>query len=79
MKIDFDRIPVRLPEWYSRRLRLWAFAKGTSKSALAQNILQARIECNEDEIDGLLREIADLKGMEVDDLISEILADSEDE
>ena len=78
MKIDFDRIPVRLPEWYSRRLRLWAFAKGTSKAALAQNILQARIECNEDEIDGLLKEIAEIKGMEVDDLISEILASDDD-
>jgi len=67
------RFPIGLPSWHEKRLIWWAYIKGTSKTGLAQNILQARIEANDAEIASGLAELAEEEGMSVDQLKSRLL------
>ena len=53
------RYSVRLPAWHMKRLIWWAEAKGQSIAGMWQNIVQARIEANEKQIDGMAEEIAE--------------------
>lgn len=69
------RFPISLPPTYERLLILWAYCKGVSKTQLAQNILQARLEDNREEISKSLSENALLEGITVDELIDRILED----
>ena len=67
------RFPIKLPPWHEKRLIWWAWCKGASKTGLAQNTLQARVEANAEQIEGMLRDIAADRLVSVDDLKQEIL------
>lgn len=67
------RFPIKLPPWHEKRLILWAEMKGTTKTTLGQNVLQARIEANEDQIESMLRDQAIERGLTVEQLKAEIL------
>jgi len=67
------RFPIRLPPWHEKRLIWWAWCKGASKTGLAQNTLQARVEANEDLIEKMLKDAATDQGVGVDELKRQIL------
>ncbi|HEY9877066.1 MAG TPA: hypothetical protein V6D29_01360 [Leptolyngbyaceae cyanobacterium] len=60
---EMARFQVTLPDWYHRKLKLWAKVKGTNRATLAANIVQARIEANWDELDKELNAIAAYEGI----------------
>ena len=70
---------IQLPEWYEKRLKLWAALKGTSRATLAANIVQARIEANDEWIDKQLEAIAQDKGITPEELKKELLNEGEDD
>lgn len=67
------RFPIKLPPWHEKRLIWWAAVKGTTKTMLAQNTLQARIEANSGEIEIMLAERAQETGVTLDHLKRQIL------
>lgn len=67
------RFPISLPAWHEKRLIWWAYLKEESKTGLAQNILQARMEANDEIVHSGLRELAIDLGVTVDDLKASIL------
>lgn len=71
-----SRFPIKLPPWHHKRLIKWARCKGTFKTRLAQNILQARIEVNADQIEEMFKELAKDLGKQPDELEAEVLADA---
>ena len=75
MSKDQIKFTIQLPPWFDRKLRLWAFIKGTSRAALASNILQNRIEANREEIEKSLAEIAKDEDTTIEALTQEILKD----
>lgn len=56
------RFNVSLPDWYDRKLKIWARIKGTARATLASNIIQSRIEANWPEIERELEAIAKYQG-----------------
>ena len=50
--------PIGLPPFHEKWLLLWAYCKGTNKTALSQNIIQARIEANMGNIEVMLEQQA---------------------
>ena len=75
MSIVVVRYGVTLPEWYERKLRLWAALKGTNRATLTANIVQARIEANWPAIEKELDEIASYQGKTKAELEAEWLED----
>jgi len=75
-EVAAKRFPIKLPPWHEKRLIWWAACKGTSKTGLAQNTLQARIEHNKDLIEEMLAEMASDRGISVDELKAELLQKS---
>ena len=69
------RFPIKLPPWHEKRLIWWAYVKGTTKTTLGQNVIQARVEVNEAQIDEMLADIAADIGISVTDLKQKILDD----
>lgn len=67
------RFPISLPPWHEKRLLWWAYVKGVTKTSLAQNTLQARIEANDAQIQSALEELALDAGVSIDQLKAEIL------
>jgi hypothetical protein len=67
------RFPITLPPWHEKRLLFWAYCKGTTKTQMAINTLQARIEANEQQIDRMLAERAESLGISVEELQQQIL------
>ena len=74
MTTNRKRFPIKLPHFHEKYLIWWAELKAVSKTALAQNVLQARIESNQIQIEEMLKNYADDHGISVDDLKAEILA-----
>lgn len=72
------RIGVSLPDWYERKLRLWAKLKGTNRATLSGNIIQARIEANWEQVEKDLEEIAQRRGISREQLEAEWLDEEED-
>ena len=68
------RFPIKLPAWHEKRLILWAWLKGTTKTTLGQNVIQARVEANALEIDAMLSDRAKDLGISVDELTEVILS-----
>ena len=60
---EMVRFSVKLPDWYHRKLKLWAALKGTNRATLAANIVQARIEANWEEVSRELDAIAAHEGI----------------
>jgi hypothetical protein len=69
------RFTIGLPDWYHRKLVLWAKLKGTTRATLAANIVQNRIEANWPEIERELEAIAKYQGLTLDELIEQWLRD----
>lgn len=67
------RFPIKLPPWHEKRLIWWASMKGTTKSTLAMNTIQARVEANENQIEAMLKDQAIEKGIPVEDLKADLL------
>ena len=67
------RFPIKLPPWHEKRLMWWAAMKGTTKTMLAQNTLQARIEANAGDIEVMLTERADELGVTTEALKQQLL------
>ena len=72
------RIGVSLPDWYERKLKLWAKLKGTNRANLSANLIQARIETNWEAIEKDLDEIAQRRGMSRAELEAEWLNEGEE-
>lgn len=70
---------IQLPEWFDRRLRLWAAWKGSARATLAANILQARIEANWPEVEKWIEEEADRRGLTREQFEAELLDSSDSE
>lgn len=62
------RFSVSLPDWYERKLRLWAALKGTNRATLAGNILQARVEANWVDVDREIDAVAEHLGQSREEL-----------
>jgi len=71
------RFPIKLPAWHEKYLILWAAMKATSKTGLSQNILQARIEANQTQIEEMLTDYAKDKKLTVEELKTQILSDND--
>lgn len=67
------RFGVSLPDWYHRKLVLWAKLKGTNRATLAANIVQNRIEANWAEVEKELRAIAQYQGVTYEELVEQWL------
>ncbi|WP_416671563.1 hypothetical protein [Egbenema bharatensis] len=72
---EMARFSVSLPDWYYRKLLLWAKLKGTNRATLSSNIIQSRIEANWNEIERELEAIAKYQGKTLDELTTEWLSD----
>ncbi|MDE5087281.1 MAG: hypothetical protein O4805_09055 [Trichodesmium sp. St16_bin2-tuft] len=66
--------PIGLPPFHERYLLLWAYCKGTSKTALSQNIVQARLEANREDIEIMLQQQANDWGISLEEATARILA-----
>ena len=71
----YSKIPVKMPDWHDKWLRVWAYTKSSSKSALASHILQSNIEENIDCIQRIVKELASDRGIPEDELIAQILGE----
>lgn len=67
---------LRLPIWHAKRLHWWAACKGVAKTALAQNLLQEKIETNNSHIQEMLVELANDRGISIEELKAQILQDA---
>jgi predicted DsbA family dithiol-disulfide isomerase len=70
------RFPIKLPVWHEKRPIWWATMKGTTKTTLGQNVIQARVEANDVQIEAMLSDRAKDLGISVDELKAQILADN---
>ncbi|NER01455.1 MAG: hypothetical protein F6K17_01830 [Okeania sp. SIO3C4] len=65
--------PIGLPPFHEQWLLWWAWCKGTSKTALSQNIIQARVEANRGDIEIMLQQQAKDWDMSLDETKAKIL------
>jgi hypothetical protein len=70
---------VSLPEWWERKLRLWAKLKGTNRATLTANLVQARIEANWADIEKDIEAIATYQGKTRGELEAEWLNGGEED
>ena len=73
------RYSVSLPEWWERKLRLWAKLKGTNRATLTANLVQARIEANWPDIEKDIEAIATYQGKTRAELEAEWLNGGEED
>ncbi len=60
--------------------KLWAFAKNRPISKLIVDVFEARIEANKSEIEMMIRDIAEQRGITYEELVDQIMnGDDEDE
>lgn len=59
------RYSVRLPAWHMKRLIWWAEAKGQTIAGMWQNVVQARVEANAEQIEEMAADIAADQGVTV--------------
>jgi len=70
------RIMIRLPSWHAKRLIWWAAAKKQSLAGMAQNVIQARVEANKDLIEEMLQDMANDRGVSLDELKQQLLSEA---
>ena len=73
------RWQIGLPQWHEKLLIQWAHAKGVSKTALSQNILQARIEANQKQIESMIGDLASDSGHSVEEYRSKLFEENPDD
>ena len=76
VKLMAKRFPIKLPVWHEKRLIWWATMKGTTKTTLGQNVIQARVEANDAQIEAMLSDRAKDLGITVEDLKAQILSEN---
>ncbi|NJR61888.1 MAG: hypothetical protein HC769_25500 [Cyanobacteria bacterium CRU_2_1] len=76
--LEMVRFTISLPDWYYRKLLLWAKLKGTNRATLSANIIQARIEVNWADIERELETIAKYEGKTLEELQQEWLAEKDE-
>lgn len=69
------RLAVQLPPFHEKRLLLWAYCKKQSKTGLAQNILQSRVEVNEEQILRMVADQAEDWGCSLEEATERILSE----
>lgn len=74
-KDEMVRFMISLPDWYHRKLELWAALKGSNRATLAANIIQARIEANWETVERDIRAIAEHNGVTIEELERQWLGD----
>ncbi len=52
------RWPIGLPPFHEKKFLIWAYCKRQSKTGLGQNIIQARVEANLNDIEMMLADQA---------------------
>lgn len=57
--------------------KLWAYCKTRTLSRLVTDTFEARVEANLDQIKEMLADIAEQRGMSLDDLIKEVLNEAD--
>jgi len=72
------RTSVIIPRYHYDLLKLWAYFKCTGVSSLSQNVLQARIEANYDQIILMLESRAKDLGLTPEELKNKIINNEED-
>lgn len=65
---SMKRFSIRLPRWHYKRLIWWSRAKGQSISGMAERIIAARIEANEEQIERMLEDEAQELGVDVEEV-----------
>jgi hypothetical protein len=74
------RLSLRgLGEFHYKWGKLWAYSKSRTLSRLITDVFEARLEANLDLIKEMLNDIAQQRGITVDELIEEILNSDETE
>lgn len=76
---DRYKTNITIPAYHWKWLKIWAYFKGVSPTALANNTLQARVEANLDQIKGMATERAEDLGISLEELIDRIINDKEDD
>lgn len=64
---NMKRYSVRLPAWHMKRFIWWAEAKGQTIAGMWQNVVQARVEANAEQIDQMAAELAEGQGVTVEE------------
>lgn len=75
---EMARFQVTLPDWYHRKLKLWAKLKGTNRATLSANVVQTMIEDNWTEISKELDAIAAHEGLTREQLEERWLSEKDD-
>lgn len=71
------RLNITISPHDLKMLKLWGYVHGKPAGTYASQILAARIEANRDTIMLLLRDVAELEGISVDELKTKILGDDD--
>lgn len=66
-------------EFHYKWGKLWAFAKNRPISKLIADVFEARIEANKGEIEGMIRDIAEQRGITYEELVDQIMNGEDDE
>ena len=67
------RWQVGLPPFHEKKFLVWAYCKRQSKTALGQNIIQARVEANLSDIEMMLADQAKEWGCSLEEAETKIL------
>ena len=68
---------INIPKYHYNWLKIWAYFKGRGTTTLAQDIIQARIEANREEISLMLESRANDLSLTPAQLIDKILKEDE--
>jgi hypothetical protein len=66
-----------LSEFHYKWGKLWAFAKNRTVSRLITDVFEARIESNREEIEFMIREIAEQRGISYEEMVELVLKEKE--
>ncbi len=58
--------------------KLWAFAKNRSLAKMIVDVFEARVEANREDIELMIRDIAEQRGLTYEELVAQVM-DSDEE
>lgn len=64
-------------EFHYKWGKLWAYAKSRPLSRLVTDVFEARVEANKEEIETMIRDIAEQNGMTYEAMVEEIMQEDE--
>jgi hypothetical protein len=75
-----NRLTLRgLSDYHYKWARLWSYAKNRSLSRLIVDVFETQVEANKAEIEMMIRDIAEQRGIAFEDLVAEIMASGDEE